>query len=278
MTTFTDPLIPRANVLGTGVHALDMAASIERIATAVEHRRKGYVCLCSVHGIMEARRDTSLAGIFDRALLTAPDGMPLVWVGRVQGLTQIQRVFGPDLMAEVFGVSQRRAWTHFLYGGAPGVASRLRRSLQGRYPGARVVGTFEPPFRPLNDNERDALVRQVSDAKPDIFWVGLSTPKQERFMAEYLNQLDCALMVGVGAAFDYHTGRLHDSPHWVKRCGLQWAHRLLQEPSRLWRRYLRNNPEFLFRIALQFAGWRTYPLANSCPVFLPSAVSNNDAD
>jgi N-acetylglucosaminyldiphosphoundecaprenol N-acetyl-beta-D-mannosaminyltransferase len=169
--------------------------------------------------------------------------------------------------------------THFLYGGAPGVATRLRNSLQDRYPGVRIVGTFEPPFRPLNAREKVNLVRQVHESKPDVFWVGLSTPKQEHFMAEFLHQLDCTLMVGVGAAFDYHTGGIKDSPQWVKQCGLQWAHRLLQEPSRLWPRYLRNNPEFLFRIALQFAGWRTYPLSKASPVFpLPTTATPNEAD
>jgi len=273
------PRLARANVLGVGVHAVDMAGSIDSIATAIEYGRKAYVCLCSVHGIMEAQRDPEFANILDRAMLTAPDGMPLVWLGRLQGFTAMRRVFGPDLMQEVVSFSLYRRWTHFLYGGAPGLGRDLSRVLQTRFPGVRIVGTYEPPFRPLLDEEKADLVRRVQQATPDIIWVGLSTPKQEHFMAEYLPRLDCRIMIGVGAAFDYHTGRLKDSPAWVKQCGMQWAHRLLQEPSRLWRRYLRNNPAFLYRVALQIAGLKSYAFSESCSEFseLPDPATPNKA-
>jgi N-acetylglucosaminyldiphosphoundecaprenol N-acetyl-beta-D-mannosaminyltransferase len=250
----------RANVLGVGVHAVDMPAAVTAIVRAVQMRSKGYVCATGVHGVMEAQRDASLRQVFNRALLVVPDGMPTVWMGRLQKLRRMRRVFGPDLMVAVFADCRLRRCKHFLYGGADGVAPQLRDALLARFPGARIVGTFTPPFRPLNEHERCELARQVDLLQPDIVWVGLSTPKQEKFMAEYLPQLNTTLMVGVGAAFDFHTGRLKDSPRWIKVLGLQWLHRLAQEPRRLWRRYLLNNPRFIVQGLLQISGLRRFEL------------------
>jgi N-acetylglucosaminyldiphosphoundecaprenol N-acetyl-beta-D-mannosaminyltransferase len=247
-----------ANVLGIGVHAVDMESAVARMRLALHSGGKGYICLAGVHGIMEARRHPDLQSIFANALLVAPDGMPTVWMGRWQGCSSMQRVFGPDLMLEVIGRKDLAHCRHFLCGGEPGVAARLREQLLRRFPWASIVGTYCPPFRPMNEAEETALAAQVQSLKPDIIWVGLSTPKQDRFMSRYLPLLETKLMVGVGAAFLYHTGAIHDSPRWVKRAGLQWLHRLLQEPRRLWRRYLRNIPPFLFHAALQVSGLRTY--------------------
>ena len=144
------------------------------------------------------------------------------------------------------------------------MADELRDNLCRWFPGIQIVGTFTPPFRDLSTFERHRLQARFSEASPDIVWVGLSTPKQERFMAEYLAVLDCRVMIGVGAAFDFHTGRLKDAPMWMKRSGLQWLHRLSQEPSRLWRRYLVNNFQFLINILLQLLGIRRYRLPHAC--------------
>ncbi|HEY6169879.1 MAG TPA: WecB/TagA/CpsF family glycosyltransferase, partial [Verrucomicrobiae bacterium] len=149
---------------------------------------------------------------------------------------------------------------HFFYGGARGAAEELKRRLTERFPGLQIVGVYEPPFRPLDAGEERALIEQVRAARPDILWVGLSTPKQERFMAEYLPKLDVTLMVGVGAAFDFHSGRAKQAPRWMQRCGLEWFYRLCCEPRRLWKRYLKNNPLFLGRALLQLTGLRKYPL------------------
>jgi N-acetylglucosaminyldiphosphoundecaprenol N-acetyl-beta-D-mannosaminyltransferase len=247
-----------ANVLGIGVHAVDMEQSVARMRLALEDGRKAYVCLAGVHGIMEARRNPDLQSIFANAYLVAPDGMPTVWMGHLQGLSKMQRVFGPDLMLEVFGRKDFSQYRHFLCGGAPGVAEQLRDEMLHRFPWSSIVGTYTPPFRPMSEEEESELVTQVRALQPDIFWVGLSTPKQERFMARYLPMLETKLMVGVGAAFLFHTGAIKDSPEWVKRAGLQWFHRLLQEPARLWRRYLVNVPLFLLQAVLQLTGLRSY--------------------
>jgi N-acetylglucosaminyldiphosphoundecaprenol N-acetyl-beta-D-mannosaminyltransferase len=256
----TEAPFPRVNVLGVGVHAINMQEAVSFLLDAIAQRKKGYVCVTGVHGIMEAQCNCRFRHTLNESLLTTPDGMPTVWVGKIAGHKRMDRVFGPDLMLNMCRQSVSRGFTHFLYGGAPGVAEDLKRNLEVRFPGLRVVGTYTPPFRPLSMDEHFDLVQQVNSAKPDIIWVGLSTPKQERFMAEYVSKFDASLMLGVGAAFDLHTGRMIDSPEWVKKSGMQWAHRLLQDPRRLWKRYLVNNPKFLMAISAQLLGLRHYQL------------------
>jgi N-acetylglucosaminyldiphosphoundecaprenol N-acetyl-beta-D-mannosaminyltransferase len=248
----------RANVLGIGVSVINMEDALHRIESKLANNEKGYVCVTGVHGIMEAQRDAAFRRILNASFLTTPDGMPTVWVGKLQGHSSMARVYGPDLMFELCKRSQRPRFTHFLYGGHPGVAERLGTALSAKFPGIRIVGSFTPPFRKLNVQEEEELLRLTARLKPDIFWVGLSTPKQERFMAEYLPRLETKLMLGVGAAFDIHAGLLQDSPDWAKRAGLQWCHRLFQEPRRLWKRYLLNNPRFIWKIALQLSGLTHY--------------------
>jgi len=251
---------PRVNVLGVGIHGINMQQAVLYLLDAALHRRKGYVCVTGVHGIMEAQRDASFRRTLNNALLTTPDGMPTVWVGKAESHRMMGRVFGPDLMRELCRASVPLGLKHFLYGGAPDVAQELKRSLEEKIPGVQVVGTYTPPFRPLNLQEYAKLTKQVEQTRPDFFWVGLSTPKQERFMAAHLQTLQTTVMLGVGAAFDLHTGRMKDSPDWVKNSGLQWAHRLLQDPRRLWKRYLINNPKFLAAITAQMLGLREYSL------------------
>ncbi len=197
---------------------------------------------------MEAQDDSKFKRILNESLLTTPDGMPTVWIGRDRGFSDMRRVYGPDLMLNVCRRFVDRGCNHFLYGGEPGVAENLAEHLEKIVPGVRIVGTYTPPFRPLNLAEERDLIRSVRELRPDFFWVGLSTPKQERFMAEYIDKLDTKVMLGVGAAFDILSGRVKDAPNWIKTCGLQWLHRLNQEPRRLWRRYLINNPKFVYML------------------------------
>jgi N-acetylglucosaminyldiphosphoundecaprenol N-acetyl-beta-D-mannosaminyltransferase len=250
----------QVNVLGVGVHAVDMQSTALLLETRIKNGGKGYVCLTGVHGIMEAQRDRGLKSIFAEALLVAPDGMPTVWMGRLQGFSAMERVFGPDLMVDIMGRAEFRDCVHFFCGGEPGVADRLREEILRRFPWVQIVGTYSPPFRAMTATEENELEARVRLLRPDMFWVGLSTPKQERFMARYLPVLDTKLMIGVGAAFLFHTGAIQDSPKWVKDAGLQWLHRLLQEPSRLWKRYLLNNPLFIFCALLQIIGLKQYAL------------------
>ena len=267
--TFSRPAAPtksRANVLGVGVHGINLSSAVSVIEGAVREGTKGYVCVTGVHGVMEAQRDPEFRDILNRALLVTPDGMPTVWVGRMQGNSTMTRVFGPDLMLEVCRRSAGTGIRHFLYGGNPGIADELAEHLRRRFTGITVAGTFTPPFRPLDPSELLVLERQLETTLPDIVWVGLSTPKQEKFMAANFQRLHCKVMIGVGAAFDIHTGHVKDAPKWIKDTGLQWAHRLCQEPGRLWKRYLVNNSAFLVAVGLQLAGLRRYPLPPSPPI------------
>jgi N-acetylglucosaminyldiphosphoundecaprenol N-acetyl-beta-D-mannosaminyltransferase len=250
----------RVNVLGVGISVLNLRTAVDAMAEAVATRRKGYVCVTGVHGVMEAQGDENFKGILNRAFLCTPDGMPMVWVGKLNGRKEMSRVYGPDLMLEVCAWSEASGCRHFFYGGAGGVAETLVEKLRARFPKLRVAGTFTPPFRALEAGEERALQEMIRAAKPDILWVGLSTPKQERFMAEYLPKLDVTLMVGVGAAFDFHSGRVKQAPHWMQRSGLEWFYRLCSEPRRLAKRYLRNNPRFVLKFTAQLLGLKKYPL------------------
>jgi N-acetylglucosaminyldiphosphoundecaprenol N-acetyl-beta-D-mannosaminyltransferase len=242
---------PTANVLNIRVDAIDMPRAVDRTRQMLRDERKAYICVAGVHGVMEAQRCPALARVYAGADLTIPDGMPLVWVGHAQGHRTMQRVTGPDFMVELFRRQEFANVKHYLYGGDDGVVEQLRDVLSRRFPHAHIVGTRTPPFRELSAAEERVLVAEIRSLKPDIIWVGVSCPKQELFMRRYLPLLDTKIMVGVGAAFDYHTGRIRDSADWMKRAGLQWLHRLLQDPKRLWKRYLRNNPPFICRIVWQ---------------------------
>lgn len=250
----------RVSVLGVGVSVLNLKTALDAIAAAVAERHKGYICVTGVHGVMEAQDDPGFKQILNQAFLCTPDGMPMVWAGRLAGHREMGRVYGPDLLLDACAWSETSGASHFFYGGADGVAELLAQRLKQRFPRLNVVGTFTPPFRALNAAELARLQAQVSAACPDIFWVGLSTPKQEKFMAEYLSQLDATLMVGVGAAFDFHSGRVRQAPRWMQRSGLEWFYRLCSEPRRLARRYCRNNPLFVLKFFGQLTGLRKYPL------------------
>jgi len=254
-------------VLGIPVDPLDMEATIARVHEALERRSSGNIFMIGVHGIMEAQRNPALAQVYARATMMVPDGTPTVWIGRLQGFHQMQRVAGPDLMLEVFGRRQFAKCTHFLYGGKEGVAEELREKLTQRFPWVRIAGTYTPPYRDLTDDEEESLAARIHELKPHFIWVGISTPKQERFMMRFLPLVHSTLMFGVGAAFDFHTGRIKDSPQWVKRAGIQWLHRLIQDPRRLFWRYLRNNTAFVWHIALQLTGLRSYPQTKLDPEF-----------
>jgi N-acetylglucosaminyldiphosphoundecaprenol N-acetyl-beta-D-mannosaminyltransferase len=197
---------------------------------------------------MESQRDPELLAIHNASGLTTPDGMPLVWAGRRAGMAHMRRVYGPDLMLAVCKLAAERGWSSYFYGAADGVPELLAQRLADRFPGLKVAGTLSPPFRPLTPEEDAEVVERINAAAPDLLWVGLSTPKQERWMAAYLGRLRVPVMVGVGAAFDMHAGLLPQAPGWMQASGLEWLYRLYREPRRLWRRYLRNNPRFVLAI------------------------------
>ena len=240
----------RVDVLGVGVSMLNLDSAKERILSRLGKKEKGYICVTGVHGVVEAQDDSQFREILNRSFLTTPDGMPLVWAGRAHGFREMGRVYGPDLMVEIAEATKDGKITHFLYGGRPGVVELLQKKLEERVPGIRVVGTHTPPFGPLSEKEEKVLIEKFLALKPDITWVGLSTPKQEKFMAEYLPKLETTIMCGVGAAFDFHAGVVRQAPRWIQRSGFEWFYRILQEPRRLIPRYLKNNTRFVWRMGL----------------------------
>lgn len=251
--------VPRVNVLGVGISVLNLETACSLMADAIRERRKGYICVTGVHGVSEAQEDSDFRRILNEAFLCTPDGMPMVWLGKWNN-REMDRVYGPDLMELALERGIPLGWRHFFYGGAPGVTQELKEKVEQRFRGAQIVGMYTPPFRPLNADEERELTDLVERCKPDIVWVGLSTPKQEKFMAAYLPKLNATLMVGVGAAFDFHSGRVKQAPRWMQRSGTEWFYRLCQEPRRLWKRYLKNNPLFVGRIVMQKCGMRKYTL------------------
>lgn len=248
-------LPPRYNVLGVGVSALTLESATALVLTARNSPPLGYVCVTPVHAVSEACADPSFRKILNASFLTTPDGMPLVWLGP----PGVSRVYGPDLMLAVCDAGRAAGLRHYFYGGAPGVAEALRAKLTAQFPGLEVVGTHTPPYRPLSANEFAALEADVARRRPDVIWVGLGTPKQERFMAERWRLLRAGLLIGVGAAFDFHSGRVKQAPRWMQRSGLEWLFRLCTEPRRLGPRYLKTNPLFVLRVLAQKTGLKKYP-------------------
>jgi len=239
------------DVLGVPVSAITMAQAVHIIGGSIATRTPNYVCVTGVHGVMESDRDEALRLIHMRAGLVTPDGMPLVWLAHRAGYPHVERVYGPDLMLAVCAASIGHGWRHFLYGGACGVTGRLAARLRQRFPDLQIAGGLSPPFRPLTTEEDEAVVNRINATHSDIVWVGLSTPKQERWMAAHVGRLNAPVLIGVGAAFDFHAGLKRQAPRWMQRHGLEWSFRLMSEPRRLWKRYLTNNPLFVWKVTRQ---------------------------
>ncbi|MGH9161024.1 MAG: WecB/TagA/CpsF family glycosyltransferase [Vicinamibacteraceae bacterium] len=247
--------VPRVDILGVGVSAIDMDDALDVIDRWITSGARQYVCVTGVHGVMECQRDDTLRRVHNRAGLVTPDGMPLVWLSKWRGWRNTTRVYGPDLLLAACERSIATGYRHFFYGGQPGVTERLVTRLERRYPGVAVVGTYSPPFRTLTEEEDTQAIGLINDAKPDIVWVGLGTPRQERWMAAHVGRLTASVLIGVGAAFDFHAGVKRQAPKWMRRSGLEWLFRLASEPRRLWRRYVVNNPLFVWLTLMQM--WRT---------------------
>lgn len=252
--------IARTNVLGVGVSAINLALAVDVIDQWIEAQTPNYVCVTGVHGIMECQSDAILCQIHNKAGLVTPDGMPLVWLSKLAGQRHVERVYGPDLMLAFCQRSVAKNYRHFLYGSSDAVLAQLAASLRQRVAGINIVGSYSPPFRPLSAEEDQVIVERINDAAPDVVWVGLSTPKQEQWMAAHIGRLSAPALVGVGAAFDFHAGTKQQAPYWMQRSGLEWFFRLVTEPRRLWRRYLYNNPRFIWSVCLQMSGVRHYSI------------------
>jgi N-acetylglucosaminyldiphosphoundecaprenol N-acetyl-beta-D-mannosaminyltransferase len=243
--------IPSYRVLDVRVDAVQIPDAIQIVERWIEERGPArYVAVTGMHGVSVSREDAEFGKILSHAGLVVPDGMPLVWLGRWQGFKHMKRrVYGPELM-ETFCRETGSRYRHFFYGGAPGVADALAKAEYERH-GIQIAGTYCPPFRPLTHEEEEEVQIRIAETRPDVLWVGLSTPKQERWMYEHRNSLQVPVMLGVGAAFDLNTGRLKQAPEWMRESGLEWLFRLCAEPRRLWQRYIVNGSKFLWAVCTE---------------------------
>ncbi len=248
-----DTTYDRLDILGVRVSAINLQQAIEAVELWIRGGKRTYICVTGVHGLMESRRDAQLRDIHNRAGLVTPDGMPLVWLSRLSGKRHTERVCGRDLMRKLTAISALRGYRQYYYGGAEGVVERLTQELTSAHPGLDVAGTRCPPFRQLTREEDDDDVHAINEARPDILWIGLSTPKQEQWMATHRGHVNAPVMIGFGAAFDFLAGTKRQAPLWMQRVGLEWLFRLLSEPRRLWRRYAYIVPGFAFLTAGEFS-------------------------
>ncbi|MGB7537217.1 MAG: WecB/TagA/CpsF family glycosyltransferase [Anaerolineales bacterium] len=248
---------PRINILGVRVSAINMGQALETIDGWLARREPHYVCATPAHVVMDCYWNPRLRPVLNQSGLTTPDGMSIVWLLKLNGCRHAGRVSGSDLMREVCRVSETRPWRHFFYGGAPGVADALAGRLRDRFPKLQIAGTYSPPFRPLTEAEDRAVIERINASKADIVWMGISSPRQDAWMAEHAGKTNAPVMIGVGAAFDFLSGRKRQAPRWIQRAGMEWLFRLASEPRRLWRRYAQY-PLFVALVLLQAAGITRY--------------------
>ena len=245
-------------VLGIRIDILTSEEAITRISNWIDGREHGkYTTLTNVHMVVEARRSEEFRAVLREASLCLPDGMPLVWIARARGI-KANRVSGPDLMIDFCKKTGNKGYRHFFYGGAPGVPKELAQSLQQRFPDLKVAGWYSPPFRELTLDETADVIRKINETSPDVIWVGLGCPKQERWMRANCERLGAPVMLGVGQAFDVHTGHLPRAPKFMCEHGLEWLFRLCVEPRRLWRRYLVTNTSFLAGLFVEALGLKRF--------------------
>jgi N-acetylglucosaminyldiphosphoundecaprenol N-acetyl-beta-D-mannosaminyltransferase len=243
------PEFPEFLVAGVRIHAIRVADVVSTIDAWITEGRKDFIVLTGAHGVVEMQSDKELRDINNRAGLTTPDGMPIVWLGRLSGHANVEKAYAPDIMNETFRFGLTQGYRHFLYGGADGVAEDLGHKLTERYPGIDVVGAYCPPFRALDDDEIETIAGRINDADPHIVWVGIGCPKQERWMQRFRPLLKAPVLIGVGAGFDFLSGRKPLAPRWIQTSGFEWLYRMLSEPRRLWPRYFRVVPFFLYLVA-----------------------------
>jgi len=248
---FTRATRTTVGVLGSAIDALSWEDALARITDWATECQSRYVCACNAHSVVTASLDPAFREFINGADMAVPDGMPIAWSLTKLGFPRQPRISGPDLMWRLCENAAARGLSVFLYGSSPRTLTKLKANLSSRIPALQIVGTNSPPYRSLSEAEDEAIVELINGSGAAIVLIGLGCPKQERWMALHRGRIN-AVMVGVGAAFDYHAGTLQRAPPWMQRQGLEWLYRLMKEPRRLWRRYLKTNTIFLLRIARQF--------------------------
>lgn len=239
--------LTKCNILGVNVDVTNMQHTLEYLQNHLADIKGGYVCVSNVHTTVMSYEDKEYRDIQNHSVMTLPDGGPLSAVSRKRGFEKAERVTGPDLMGELFKVSEEKGYRHYFYGSTPETLELLKEKLQKDYPGLQIAGMYSPPFRTLTEEEDRQQTEMINETKPDFVWIGLGAPKQEKWMAAHKDRID-GLMLGVGAGFDYYAGNIKRAPRWMQKCSLEWLYRLLQDPKRLFKRYFVTNTKFIYLI------------------------------
>lgn len=240
--------IPVCNILGVNIAAIDMEWTVDYFKKYVKDLSGDYICVSNVHTTVTSYEDPEYCGIQNGGIMALPDGGPLSSVGRKRGHSKMARVTGPSLMGEIFSISAEKGYRHYFYGSTEETLEKLYSKLEEKYPGLQIAGMYSPPFRPISEEEDEMIVRMINDTRPDFVWVGLGAPKQEKWMAMHQGIIK-GLMLGVGAGFDYYADNIKRAPEWMQRINMEWFYRLIQDPKRLFKRYMKTNTKFLWLVS-----------------------------
>lgn len=233
------------NFFGTHIDCLTKQKLVNIIEDYIEQGKRGYVTFSNVHVVVTAKKNKALQMAVNQATLAAPDGMPLAIIGKLLK-EKMERCSGPDMMPAIIESGLEKGYRHYFYGSTEETLAALQQKLKHKYPKIQIVGAYSPPFRPLSEEETSAILHTINNSQADYIWIGLGAPKQEIWMNQQLSNLNKGVMLGVGAAFDFHAGKVSRAPEWMQKSGLEWLHRLLSEPKRLFKRYLTTNSAFIY--------------------------------
>ena len=236
--------IPKCCILGVNIAAINMKWLLDFIEKNIKKLSGEYICVSNVHTTVMSYEDESYKNIQNSAILALPDGGPLSSVGRKRGFKEMQRTTGPDFMEEILKISVEKGYKHYFYGSTDETLNQMKEVLAKKYPGLNIVGMYSPPFRALTPEEDAEIINKINDSNPDFVWVGLGAPKQEIWMYNHQDKIK-GLMIGVGAAFDFHAGNIKRAPKWMQNCNLEWFYRLMQQPKKLFSRYFKTNFKFI---------------------------------
>lgn len=242
--------IPTCNIMGVNIAAINMDWLLKYLDKNIDLLHGDYICVSNVHTTVTSYEEPDYCAVQNGGLMAIPDGGPLSTVGRKRGHKNMARTTGPSLMGEIFKITAKKGYRHFFYGSKQETLDLLEQKLNERYPGIQIAGMYSPPFRPLTEDEDVAVIKMINESKPDFVWIGLGAPKQERWMADHQGKID-GLMLGVGAGFDYYAGNIKRAPKWMQKRNLEWVYRLIQDPRRLFNRYLHTNVKFIVNAVFQ---------------------------
>ena len=243
-------LIPTCNIMGVNIAAINMEWLMSYIDQNLSDIKGDYICVSNVHTTVTSYEDASYCAVQNDGLMAIPDGGPLSSVGQKRGHKDMARTTGPSLMGEIFEISAKKSYRHYFYGSKDETLKLLQQKLTERYPGIQIAGMYSPPFRPLTEEEDKAVIEWINETEPDFVWVGLGAPKQEKWMAAHQGKIN-GLMIGVGAGFDYYAENIKRAPEWMQKSNLEWFYRLMQDPKRLFKRYLNTNTKFIWNAMIR---------------------------